>query len=1541
MPSTHPSRRSPASAAPKPTLTELAIPNLLTVAHYLQPRGIGRLSCCSVSANKAMSDSDIWRDLYLTRFNFDPSQPWNSANAPIPTSPRLPVPPYYKSAYASAHGNKHKLWIQHWNMVLPMDSDGAGRVCVPECGDPRANPVPSFEEVSADGVAPVENPLDIPSDLSNLRKLCPTCRFHPLYEFGARHVHAHYDCEIASDDAIKQDLDNPDSYKSLKFSQYPNGLNQFEVDPVMKSELLASAHSIAVACGDLKSKDATKSGPYHSLNYSAAKATRFLKEKYCVDLKKDRRVNTTLDFYNGVNYKVVKRAERAFVKCATRGRDIDPDQYKASGVHFLNDLIFLLAQPSEQRGNRKFETSNICSLQLYDDRLLATYERNNLALQSCATGTISSLGPKGEIGTHSSHVCKFTNPLFEGIISWKVLCSRRDAFSAYPVEGVLAPGESVSVNFYTRPLGSMMASAIDDVDCLREASTQFARDVFDNEGHLPKVPFQVTYIILPQPPAVPPGYDPFLATEDVNSFCWRMAKPWEIGTINLEGHVNPAYALEDLERYALMPFEDIDHDGLDEYNAYVPRKFKGGFFHAPYLETRRRFARERTQGNQKYNDLDLGASPQERQLGDRECLACKRSWTKRSEELGRNFQLKRLEGIGRGHLRRKEDEQTVAMLKKSAENLESLVSKLKKVKSNRKNMENEEIQKEKARAKRRKAGDQSIEESRWLRAIWHCTHERISMDCLMQSYRSIKNIVDQTSKFRTHPLADMVEQPERDKEILFKLRLGINLLRKIKEEMIDVYGDSVARRINDPQRNLNENWNKLEESKQRKYIGKIDNAKQEYLEPISSPGSIFHSEQEALPKLYQYPRATDFMRHVVTSLKANKEPVLNLEFEKEWEGMVKPLRSMGGHGTGNVYIPMDREGPGTNPRLEINATNLFVAVFLNPAALKGSIYKLAFPGMVRTAVWSNPMFFRKNPKEVMVPGLKGSDEDPKDYESAWAIPLARCFSCLHAGNKNMYIKRVTCEKIASSRLGLADEDEMRSFRVDENYRWKPMPDGEVDKDGYSTLQWGEVVASHDKDFDHSSPTAFWDSFETHNLELKRKGGFGWTLMKDINCRESSVEALSATSPLGIGRMSYDKYKNPFFFTLNVDMYRKKQLMYHKWEGEPGYWFPFRMVTFIVRVCGLFHPSKWSGILSREALMKLTWASLFFSTAPIAISLASRFWGFEPLGPSQLYAAPMPAEVLYYPSRNDCIIMLWFWFYCSVKFGRHARQYCKATTRSVFYKPSPPRKTIISVEELQEGFPFGWMRWIFQWDMSDYVPEHKKTLLKTCDVRGGVLCNDRGELDGWTRIIFFLAFSGASAMCAPTSFAQGFYATSLQSVGLGLSICVDKMQTGTVPDDYDVFTLHHLGAVTTYCLALLFGTGVGTHGGFFFVFDCVIAFISPATAQHMKFRLVSESSYVNVYPIFLFLNFSLTVATRVAVMCNINRGRSTIVGWVVFSISLFCFFMYGVNSLLSSLTFVPRHSLFSFWVERGGRRQERDFQYYNEQGESWQGLRLAA
>ncbi|GMH76480.1 hypothetical protein TL16_g07101 [Triparma laevis f. inornata] len=172
------------------------------------------------------------------------------------------------------------------------------------------------------------------------------------------------------------------------------------------------------------------------------------------------------------------------------------------------------------------------------------------------------------------------------------------------------------------------------------------------------------------------------------------------------------------------------------------------------------------------------------------------------------------------------------------------------------------------------------------------------------------------------------------------------------------------------------------------------------------------------------------------------------------------------------------------------------------------------------------------------------------------------------------------------------------------------------------------------------------------------------------------------------------------------------------------------------------------------------------------------------------------------------------------------------------------------------------------------------------------------------------------------------------------MCVDKMQTGTVPDDYDVFTLHHLGAVSTYCLALLFGTGVGTHGGFFFVLDCIIAFIAPATAQHMNYRLVSESSWCNVYPAFLLLNFSLVIATRVAVMCNVNRGRSTIVGWVVFVCVLFCFVMYGIGFIMNSYSFVPSKRLFTFWREGNGIRHY-DFNYYTAEGEVWEGLRLAA
>ena len=159
---------------------------------------------------------------------------------------------------------------------------------------------------------------------------------------------------------------------------------------------------------------------------------------------------------------------------------------------------------------------------------------------------------------------------------------------------------------------------------------------------------------MPQPPALPPGYDPFLAeaSQSIEVHCWTYAKPWEIKTIPLSTHVNPAYALEDLEQHALMPFE-VGEDKEDERdNVFAGRKPRGGFFTAPYLETRRRMGKERVMGNPKFNDLDLGDHPVE-EPGPRKCCLCKKRWGRRSEELGRNFQLKVLSGLGLGHLRRK------------------------------------------------------------------------------------------------------------------------------------------------------------------------------------------------------------------------------------------------------------------------------------------------------------------------------------------------------------------------------------------------------------------------------------------------------------------------------------------------------------------------------------------------------------------------------------------------------------------------------------------------------------------------------------------------------------------------------------------------------------------------------------------------------------------------------------------------------------------------------------------------------------------------
>ena len=68
-----------------------------------------------------------------------------------------------------------------------------------------------------------------------------------------------------------------------------------------------------------------------------------------------------------------------------------------------------------------------------------------------------------------------------------------------------------------------------------------------------------------------------------------------------------------------MPFEVAeDMDEVEKDNWFAGKKTKGGFFTAPYLETRRRRGKERVTGNVKYNDMDLGDDRLDKP-GERSC----------------------------------------------------------------------------------------------------------------------------------------------------------------------------------------------------------------------------------------------------------------------------------------------------------------------------------------------------------------------------------------------------------------------------------------------------------------------------------------------------------------------------------------------------------------------------------------------------------------------------------------------------------------------------------------------------------------------------------------------------------------------------------------------------------------------------------------------------------------------------------------------------------------------------------------------------------
>ena len=668
----------------------LSLESAVAICAFLDPPDVVMWSMVSFSFYDFFNDDEIWKALYFRRWNHHPDMPqktavlkksstrgagktrlvsiaaqcmcvaFKSANV-CSFAHSLLLPPqdsfcFFKGCFKNAYANPHDLWLTHWTLTLPRDHDGVGRVCVPDIGDQRRCPPPDVDELSSTS-ASVPNVLDVPKEYHDLQHLCPTCRYHPSYVYSHLHVEKTLDNELKYHD---EQADKRQAEGSLS------------CDPIEQAKMIAFSHTVGVATACLPATASHAQSVYYSLNYSTAKAARFMRLKYQADLKKsDRRINTTLDFYNNIRNATRREAESILKSASTFHRTLPTSQFNSCGTNFLQDLVFVLAHPPEMRGKEEYSADAMLKAQVYNDKMLNAQRRTFFEdfdadpyyhpippLESLTKGTMSTLGPKAEHGQHSMHVTRLTNPSLTNPISWRAVCSRTDAFSCFPSEGMLGPGQTIHLYFTVRPLGSLMASSAHIVDTERACTDHRGMKrneyecIYYKEGKLPQKPFEIRYIVAPMTPMLPPGYDPHLSGLMLVDYMWQHAKPWEIKAIKLSAHVNPALSLEEVEYKALIPFE-FTTKPEKRFKSFHAKQYVPNTFVAPYLESRKLEHAYFTQQNAAWgqmNDMDdTLTSPWDNNLkgggntegGATGCKNCGKRWGRRQEVLGRNYMLRR------------------------------------------------------------------------------------------------------------------------------------------------------------------------------------------------------------------------------------------------------------------------------------------------------------------------------------------------------------------------------------------------------------------------------------------------------------------------------------------------------------------------------------------------------------------------------------------------------------------------------------------------------------------------------------------------------------------------------------------------------------------------------------------------------------------------------------------------------------------------------------------------------------------------------------
>jgi len=190
----------------------------------------------------------------------------------------------------------------------------------------------------------------------------------------------------------------------------------------------------------------------------------------------------------------------------------------------------------------------------------------------------------------------------------------------------------------------------------------------------------IQYIVCPMLPCLPPGYSPTHSKFTVTEYLWQRAKPYEIKTVKLAAHVNASYSLEALEKEALMPFEikptpEFLNPSRGAHTHAAGNK--PNTFNAPNLETRR-IHNNHFRDHPKFKVLNgmhqepYTASGTVPGHTEPPCLVCGATWGLRAEQLGRNFQLKKIYHEALYHLEKSE----MDMLKPNLEAIMEQVSEI-------------------------------------------------------------------------------------------------------------------------------------------------------------------------------------------------------------------------------------------------------------------------------------------------------------------------------------------------------------------------------------------------------------------------------------------------------------------------------------------------------------------------------------------------------------------------------------------------------------------------------------------------------------------------------------------------------------------------------------------------------------------------------------------------------------------------------------------------------------------------------------------------